>query len=204
MPDPASLPQPKAEVKADAILDAADRLFTRFGYRRTTMDDIATEAGVAKGTLYLYYPSKEALFGAIQARVIAAAERRCDEAEARGGPLAERLRGLLEAWFGLMFDRYGESDHLRELQAARVTVGREAVEGADRAYADRVTRVVAEAQARAEADLAAVDLDARGVTAALLAAARGAKYAGGAPISREAYHARLAEIARIFSAALRA
>ena len=43
----------------DRILDAADRLLARFGYRKMTVDDIAQEAGIGKGTVYLSFPSKE-------------------------------------------------------------------------------------------------------------------------------------------------
>jgi AcrR family transcriptional regulator len=43
----------------DAILDATDRLLSRFGYRKMTMDDLAREVGIGKGTLYLYFSSKE-------------------------------------------------------------------------------------------------------------------------------------------------
>lgn len=46
----------------DAILDSANRCFTRYGYRRTSMDTIAKEARVAKGTVYLYCEDKADLF----------------------------------------------------------------------------------------------------------------------------------------------
>jgi len=46
------------------LVEAATRVFIRAGYRRTQMSDVAAEAGVAKGTLYLYFESKEALFDA--------------------------------------------------------------------------------------------------------------------------------------------
>jgi AcrR family transcriptional regulator len=45
----------------DAVLRAATAVFLRQGYRRTQMADVAEELGVAKGTLYLYVESKEAL-----------------------------------------------------------------------------------------------------------------------------------------------
>lgn len=51
--------------KAEAIIAAGEKLFSRFGYRRTSMDDIAREAGVAKGTLYLYFDGKAAVFRAM-------------------------------------------------------------------------------------------------------------------------------------------
>ena len=43
----------------DLILDATERLLIRYGYAKMTMDDLAQEVGVAKGTLYLHFPSKE-------------------------------------------------------------------------------------------------------------------------------------------------
>lgn len=43
------------------ILDATAALVARYGYDKTTMDDIAREAGVSKGALYLHFKSKEAL-----------------------------------------------------------------------------------------------------------------------------------------------
>ena len=38
------------------ILDAADRLLNQFGYKKMTMDNLAQETGIAKGTLYLHFP----------------------------------------------------------------------------------------------------------------------------------------------------
>ena len=46
----------------DAVLDSAGRCFTRFGYKKTSMDNVATEARVAKGTVYLYCENKSDLF----------------------------------------------------------------------------------------------------------------------------------------------
>lgn len=48
--------------KTEAILKAATRLFPKQGYEKTTMQDIATAAGVTKQTVYSYFPSKELLF----------------------------------------------------------------------------------------------------------------------------------------------
>ena len=50
------------EKKKREIIDAAIRVFSRQGYRRTKINDIAGEAGVGKGTVYEYFKSKEDLF----------------------------------------------------------------------------------------------------------------------------------------------
>ncbi len=51
--------------RPDEILDAALEEFTRNGYAGTRLDDVAARAGITKGTIYVYFPSKEELFRAV-------------------------------------------------------------------------------------------------------------------------------------------
>jgi TetR/AcrR family transcriptional regulator, mexJK operon transcriptional repressor len=55
--------------KAEAVLVAAERAFLAAGFGAVTMDAIAREAGVSKATVYAHYSGKEALFGAVVARL---------------------------------------------------------------------------------------------------------------------------------------
>jgi TetR/AcrR family transcriptional regulator, mexJK operon transcriptional repressor len=55
--------------KAEAVLAAAERAFLAGGFGAVTMDEIAREAGASKATVYAHYSSKEALFGAVIARL---------------------------------------------------------------------------------------------------------------------------------------
>src|SRR4051812_22604853 len=48
--------------KRDAVLEAAERVFTRFTYPKTSVDDVAREARAGKATVYAHFPSKEALY----------------------------------------------------------------------------------------------------------------------------------------------
>ena len=50
--------------REDRILEAAADLLVRFGYRKATVDDVAREAGVGKGTIYLHWKDKNELFRA--------------------------------------------------------------------------------------------------------------------------------------------
>jgi AcrR family transcriptional regulator len=58
----------KREQRAERILDAAGELMLRWGYNKTTIDDIARYAGVAKGTIYLHWKTREDLFTALMRR----------------------------------------------------------------------------------------------------------------------------------------
>lgn len=55
--------------REERILDAATVLLVRWGYRKTTIDDVAREAGVGKGTIYLHWKDKKELFRAVIWRV---------------------------------------------------------------------------------------------------------------------------------------
>jgi AcrR family transcriptional regulator len=55
----------KRRERAQRILDAAAELVQRWGYKKTTIDDIARQAGVAKGTIYLHWKTREELFIAL-------------------------------------------------------------------------------------------------------------------------------------------
>ena len=58
-------------MRAERILDVAADLLQRWGYRRLTMDDVANEAGIGKGTIYLHWRTREELFKAVLNREVA-------------------------------------------------------------------------------------------------------------------------------------
>lgn len=62
---PAPTRQRRKEARPQELLGAALELFVEKGFAATKTEDVATRAGVAKGTLYLYYPSKEDLLKAV-------------------------------------------------------------------------------------------------------------------------------------------
>ncbi|UGV28453.1 TetR/AcrR family transcriptional regulator [Rhodopseudomonas boonkerdii] len=74
----------KKESKENSAIEAATAVFTRFGYAKTTMGDIAAEAGMSRPALYLLFPDKQAVFD----RVIERMDR-------------EKLKELREALPGL-------------------------------------------------------------------------------------------------------
>ncbi len=63
------------ERRRSEIVDAAERLFFRKGFEHVTMDEIAEEAELSKGTLYLYFKSREDLHFAVVLRALAILDR---------------------------------------------------------------------------------------------------------------------------------
>jgi AcrR family transcriptional regulator len=84
------------EARPQQILDAARRTFASKGYFGATLDDVAREAGITKGTIYLYYPNKQAVFSEM-VRAYAdeiVGELRADLAAGRPLPARELIRRL--------------------------------------------------------------------------------------------------------------
>jgi len=79
----------------ESILDATDRLLGRLGYQKTTIDDLAREAGVARRTVYLHFPSKEEIFLCSIDRVVDRLLARLRDLARSEAPPAERLRRML-------------------------------------------------------------------------------------------------------------
>jgi len=62
----------RKEARPQELLEAALALFVERGFAATRLDEVATRAGVSKGTLYLYFSSKEELFKAVVRQTLAA------------------------------------------------------------------------------------------------------------------------------------
>lgn len=79
------------EFKRSEIAKAAKELFTNFGYKAVSMDSIAERANVAKGTLYLYFKDKEALFYYLLEEFLQEMEGLLQEIKTRGLPLKQEI-----------------------------------------------------------------------------------------------------------------
>lgn len=84
----------KLDVK-DAILDATDELLARYGYRKMTVEDIAVEAGIGKGTVYLHFSSKEEVVLSHIDRIVDRLKQRMWTISRSDTSAAERLRQML-------------------------------------------------------------------------------------------------------------
>ena len=87
--------QSVTQQKHESILDAARAVFSREGYAASSVEDVATEAGIAKGTVYIYFKSKEELYFAALLRDLRAFG---EEARAQMD-CAAGLREKIEAFF---------------------------------------------------------------------------------------------------------
>lgn len=99
-----SAPPSRARRRKDArpgeLIAAALELFVERGFAATRLDDVARRAGVSKGTVYLYFPSKEELFKqVIRTGIVPVIDAAAQLLEAHAGSSVDLLRALLHGWW---------------------------------------------------------------------------------------------------------
>ena len=192
-------PRGDAEARHTVILDAALQVFGQYGYRRTSMDDIAREAGIGKGTIYLSFASKEEVFQALSQRL---SERMLAGAEAarhRPGTTADKLAAMHAAWFGTYAETIRRSPHAAELLDAKHRLSAVLVSDAASRYNRLVRDVLAQAAADGELDLEPAGVTADTAAELLIASARGLESSAA---SAAAYRRYLKALARVMVAGL--
>lgn len=105
--------------RRDAIVDAAVTVFAREGFGGAGIDAVAREAGVAKGTVYLYFKSKEELFEeALQAKIVPVVEA-FEQPVTGAGSAAEQLCRQLD----IVYERLVENEVRKRLLRMIVAEG---------------------------------------------------------------------------------
>jgi len=103
-----SIRQRRKEARPQELLEAALDLFVEKGFAATRSEEVAARAGVSKGTLYLYFPSKEELFKAVVRQTLSAEiAEGAKVLEAHTGTVTERLVDVLSEWWARVYDSPG-------------------------------------------------------------------------------------------------
>lgn len=126
--------------RAEKIVDAAVVVFSRYGVKRTTMNDIAGEAGIVRQTLYTVFANKEEVLRAtircFADRALAAVEAECATADTLG----DKLEVMFEHMVVRPFELLNASPHAADIINGFNEAAREAI-----AHAEERSRVAIEA-----------------------------------------------------------
>lgn len=85
----------RQKTNRDAILDATDRLLARSGFKKMTIDDLAKEVGIGKGSVYLHFESKEEIALAHIDRIIERLKVSLEQIRTKKIPFEKRLGAML-------------------------------------------------------------------------------------------------------------
>jgi TetR/AcrR family fatty acid metabolism transcriptional regulator len=144
-------PRPaRAGDKRERILDAAVRVFARKGFYATRVSEVAKAAGVADGTIYLYFKSKdELLVSLFEDRVQRLLAFMQTELPATSGA-AEKLRRIIELQLGLLEGERDLAEVITVILRQSTKLMKEYAAPKFTAYLDAIARVVADGQATGE------------------------------------------------------
>ncbi|MCD4825139.1 MAG: TetR/AcrR family transcriptional regulator [Phycisphaerae bacterium] len=91
--------QQKQLERRESILLAAERVFGAKGYAAATVDEVAAEAGISKGSMYNYFKSKQDLFTQVFLWSVVQDEARADELLQQDMPARDKLNMQLDNWW---------------------------------------------------------------------------------------------------------
>jgi AcrR family transcriptional regulator len=181
----------------ERILEAAFVLFGRYGYKRTSMEDIATEAGLSRAALYLQFRSKEDIFRDLAAGLHHEGLSQAEKALRSDQPLAERLRTAVEAKTLRMIEIAYASPHGSELMDEKNRLCGDLATDSEQRFQKMLTSVFGSADESREIDLGAAGLSAPEAADLFAHAILGLKGPQG---TTDAYRARLASLVMVFVA----
>jgi AcrR family transcriptional regulator len=189
--------------KPSAIVLAGLQLFTQYGYRKTSVDDIARVAQVAKRTVYLHFENKAAVFLAILEYLADQVRQRCDAAERAGGTAVDRLAGLLDAYFGMGFELFSKSEHMPELKETFSKLARTRIGDLNTEYGNRLARFLRSLEKAGEIGRPPQGLTAEQLIHILIRTAESTKHDPEIQGDRKALERRLRELAILAIAAMK-
>ncbi len=136
--------------KRERILDAAVRVFARKGFHATRVSEVAKAAGVADGTIYLYFESKDhllvSLFEDRVERLLAYLETELP----RAATASHRLQRIIELQLGLLEGERDLAEVVTVILRQSTKLMKEYAAPKFNAYLDAIARVIAEGQATGE------------------------------------------------------
>jgi AcrR family transcriptional regulator len=188
--------------KPNAIVLAGLRLFTQYGYRKTSIDDIAQAAQVAKRTVYLHFENKAAVFLAILDYLGGQVLERCAAAELSGGTPVGRLAGLLDAYFGMAFEVFSKSEHVPELEETFSKLARTKIAEFNVEYKARLAKFLRSLQKTGQIGGPPQGLSIDQVAHILIRSAEGAKHDAKIQGDRKALEMSLRQLATLTVAAM--
>ncbi len=121
----------RRDERRQQLVEAARRVVQRFGYKKTTLEDIAEEGGVSRATLYYYFPNREEVFRALILHEIETLTAAVTRAVDLDDPPDVRLRSLVRA-------RQKHLKQIKALYAVRSDIGRDLLPMAEE-YIQRAT-----------------------------------------------------------------
>jgi AcrR family transcriptional regulator len=191
----------KSNTKRDLILNAAAECFTRYGFKRTAMDDIAQAAGVSRAALYLLFQNKEDIFRSLSEKLYGEALARAEAALRSELGFRDRVMAAFEGKDMELVKLVKSSPHGSELIDLNHAIGADIFSNTEKRFEALLTQSIQEAEGLGEIALSRVGFTPEQCAALLIACSHGVKRASSGIAE---YQQRLQHLVSVFSQGLAA
>jgi AcrR family transcriptional regulator len=161
--------------KRGIILDAAFKVFLAYGFRRTTMADIADAAGISRPALYLEFKNKADIYRAGFMSMLERTFISVDQALATAAPLCDRLIAALEAGVCAPMRKVQQSPHGEELFEVKQEIAGDLGEDWNDVMERSLGRALAAAERKGELNFDGHNLEAEDLARLIVSAVEGIK-----------------------------
>lgn len=185
----------RAEAKQIAVLDAAADVFAQYGFKRTTMNDIAEAAGISRPALYLMFENKEHLFHELAAYRINLALDAATSVLSEKGHVSERFIKALMIFEKTYTEPVANSPHGEELIDVNLSLASDVMAKGHGSLVTALTTVLKEADKAGEVDFENSAMTHKAFVELLLSSIKGIKKMAG---TKEEYRKQTQQVARIF------
>lgn len=165
----------KHQAKKDAVYDAASVVFAQYGFRRTTMNDIAKSAGISRPALYLMFENKEDLFQGLAAHRLDQAIDSALSMLQGNGKIADRFLESLLVFEQIFYEPIADSPHGTELMDISLSLASEIMTKKLARFHAAITKSLTEAEARGQITFARTPMKPRAFVELLFTALNGVK-----------------------------
>ena len=187
------------DAKKEAVFDAAYDVFSKYGFRRTSMNDIAQAAGMSRPALYLLFDNKENLFRELAAdRQNQAIDDACSELSGKGS-VKDRFIAAILAYERVYYEPVSQSPHGAEIIDVNLSIASDImVKGSDR-LVGHLADAIKEAMTSGELDAHGTSLKPKAFVELLMASIGGVKKS---VTSNKEFRRQIKNVAGIFLASL--
>ena len=193
--------------KRDLILEAAKSCFFNYGFKRTSMEDIANQVGISRPALYLHFRNKKAIFRALAEHLHERTLQQADLALKEEGnvcdqrklALRDRILQAFECRSVELFALVCDSTHGEELIDINSQVAADIFLAAEQKFVGIIARALQQAEKNGEIQLQNLELDAQKAAELLIYSAHGLKEASA---NSEDYRSLLKQLIRVFEKAI--
>jgi AcrR family transcriptional regulator len=143
----------KGQSKQKLVFDAAANVFAQYGFRRTSMNDIASAAGISRPALYLIFKNKQELFRQLAAHLQNHAIDQAISALGEEGEISVRLVNAILAYEAIYYEPIAQSPHGAEIIDINLSIAADLMQKGHTRLVRTLADAIDEASARGEIKL---------------------------------------------------